>query len=85
MVAPGTAYGGPENKYDGYNSNRSSAGPGHHGVGAGHVEPAHHGHHGARGDGMAQGPHDIPGTHLEPAAHGISRYEAEKYGEQLHV
>ncbi|MCJ1248899.1 hypothetical protein MMC30_006120 [Trapelia coarctata] len=88
MVAPGAAYGGPENKYDGYNSNRSSAGPGHHGVAGGYVEPGHHGHyHGDRGaDLPAQGTYaDVPGTHLEPAVHGSSRYEAEKYGEHLHV
>ena len=87
MVAPGTAYGGPENKYDGYNSNRNSAGLGHHGAAGGYVEPAHQSHHhGAMGDVPAQGTYtDIPGTHLEPAAHGSSRYEAEKYREPLHV
>lgn len=80
MVAPGTAYGGPEHKYDGYNSNRDSAR--HHGVPA----VGHH-HNTARGPDVQA--HDaynnIPGTHLEPGVHGSSRYEAEKYGEQLHV
>jgi len=87
IVAPGTAYGGPENKYDVHHSNRNSAGPGHHGTPAGYVEPPHHGQHMHRGpDVQAQSAfQEVPGTHVEPAQHGISRYEAEKYNEPLHM
>jgi len=74
-----TAYGGPENKYFNKTSNRNSN-P------TGYVEPATQNNleqNLARGpDVQTQYAFDNPAIHTEPAVHGLSRYEAEKYGER---
>jgi len=74
-----TAYGGPESKYFNNNSNRDS-------YPTGYIEPASQRNlerNMARGpDVQTHSAFDNPAVHLEPAVHGLSRYEAEKYGER---